>query len=130
LPGYRTAAENSLKNDGKNVPNGDEIFLATCGMMSTGTRTVLVSRWRTGGRTAVDLVREFAQELPHASAANAWQRSVLLEMETPIDVESEPRVQKLSPDDGIDGSHPFFWSGYLLIDAAGAAPDAGAQAAK
>ena len=55
---------------------GNEIFLSLCGMMSTGTRTVLIGRWRSGGQTSLDLVREFAQELPHTTPADAWQRAV------------------------------------------------------
>ncbi len=38
---------------------GDEVFLAVCGLMANGARTILLSRWRTGGQTSVDLVREF-----------------------------------------------------------------------
>ena len=44
--------------------------------MSTGTRTVLLSRWRSGGQSSLDLVREFTQELPHTTPADAWQRAV------------------------------------------------------
>ena len=44
--------------------------------MSTGVRTILISRWRPAGQSSFDLVREFAQEVPHTSAAEAWQRAV------------------------------------------------------
>ena len=74
LPGFHTPAETALKRGG----TGDEMFLAVCGFMSTGTRTILLSRWRDGGRTSYDLMREFVRELPHRSASDAWQRSVQL----------------------------------------------------
>ena len=118
LPGFHTPAEVSLRNGG----TGDEIFLSLCGMMSTGTRSVLLSRWRTGGRSSYDLTREFVQELPHASAAAAWQRSVQLMMHTEIDPNDEPRVQAKSMEKPLLGRHPFFWSGYLLADTGSAPP--------
>ena len=43
--------------------------------MSTGARTIVLSRWRPGGQTSVDIIREFVQELPHTTPADAWQRS-------------------------------------------------------
>ncbi|MGB6041577.1 MAG: CHAT domain-containing protein, partial [Pirellulales bacterium] len=115
FPGFHTPAENALKR----LPNaervGDEMFLTTMGLLATGTRTVLISRWRTAGRTANNLISEFLQELPNMPADDAWQRSVQVNQESPIDPEFEPRVEA---SDGIHAmaSHPFFWSGYLLVD--------------
>ena len=63
LPGFHTAAEDALKRVHKGLP-GNDVFLAVCGLMANGARTVLLSRWRTGGQTSFDLVREFAQEFP------------------------------------------------------------------
>ena len=116
LPGFHSSAENALKNK-KNAGDGSDMFLSIMGLMSTGVRTVLISRWRMGGQISYDLVREFAQELPHTSPADAWQRSVLLVQENEVDSETEPRVKKF----GVTGpipkaDHPFFWSGYVLAD--------------
>jgi hypothetical protein len=86
-------------------------------MMAGGARTVLITRWRTGGRTNFDLVREFAKELPNVPAAEAWQRATLLAREAPLDPAKEPRLKKA--DDTADmptADHPFFWAGYLLVD--------------
>ena len=74
MPGFHTPAEYGLKKGG----TGDEVFLTVCGLMASGSRTVLLSRWRVGGQSTVDLMREFVQELPHESAAAAWRRSVQL----------------------------------------------------
>lgn len=114
LPGFHTNAENALKKVSR-AP-GMEIFLSTCGLMSTGAKTILISRWRTGGRTSYNLVREFAQELPHTTPADAWQRSVLLAMDSPLDAESEPRVKPGTPVEEMKVEHPLFWAGYVLID--------------
>jgi hypothetical protein len=114
LPGFHTPAENGFRK--ASAATGD-LFLTLCGLMSCGTRTVLVSRWRVAGQTSFDLVREFAQELPHASPAEAWQRSVQIAGGTPIELAREPRIKKVSgPVGPLKASHPFFWSGYMLVD--------------
>jgi hypothetical protein len=70
-----------------------------------------------GGDSSAALVREFVQELPHTTPADAWQRSVLLLEQTAIDAEAEPRVRRSSATkDPITAAHPFFWSGYVLVD--------------
>ena len=84
--------------------------------MSAGAETMLLSRWRVGGQSTLDLVREFVQELPHTAAADAWQRSVQLAMETPIDPASELRVKAGKEAVELTAKHPFFWAGYLVVD--------------
>ncbi len=120
LPGYHTAAEASLKGVGW-ATGGNEVFLSVCGMMASGSQTVLLSRWRTGGQTSFDLVREFAQELPHASPSEAWQRSVFLAASSKLNLEAEPRVKRAVVTNPPAANHPFFWAGYMLVDS-GVAP--------
>lgn len=126
LAGFTTKAENGLKgatrrNDAATAPPGSELFNASCGLMASGARTVLLSRWRTGGQTNLGLVREFMQELPHVPATEAWQRAVLVARATPLDPGREPR---LKPADETaaqppTADHPFFWAGYMLLDNSG-----------
>jgi hypothetical protein len=114
LPGFHTPAETGLR---KGAATGDDLFLATCGLMTAGVRTILISRWRAAGQTSFDLVREFVQELPHATPAEAWQRSVQIAADTPLDVPREPRVQQsLASEQPPKANHPFFWAGYMLVD--------------
>jgi CHAT domain-containing protein len=115
LPGFHMASEGALKHIDTSAP-GREVFLSVCGLMASGARTILISRWRTGGQTSVDLVREFAQELPHTTPAEAWQRAVLLAASTRINPAAEPRIKSSPNDDPPKGTHPFFWAGYMLID--------------
>jgi hypothetical protein len=62
-------------------------------------------------------VREFVQELPNNSAAGAWQRSIALVRELPLDPSQEPRLKKLDDTtEATKATHPFFWAGYLLVD--------------
>jgi hypothetical protein len=120
LPGFHTAAENAMKRVHAGGA-GQELFLEVCGMMASGARTILLSRWRTGGRSAYDLTREFVQELPHTSAADAWQRAVFLLASTRLTLEAEPRVKHATNDEAPKVTHPFFWAGYMLVDSAGSA---------
>lgn len=121
LPGFHSSAENALKRNS----TGSDLFLAVTGLMASGAKTVLISRWRVGGQTSFDLVREFAQELPHTTPADAWQRSVLLVSSRPLDTDSEPRIKRASGDGAanLSAANPFFWSGYMLVDSGKLAPN-------
>ena len=112
LPGFHSHAENALKRGG----TGDEMFLTICGLMSGGTRSIVISRWRTGGQTALDLMREYVQELPHSTPTKSWQRSVALAKEAVIDPDAEPRVRMTTGAKELTARHPFFWAGYMLVD--------------
>jgi hypothetical protein len=121
VTGLPTAAETGLKSSrrgesGAAAP-GSEIFQSVSALMASGARTVLVSRWRTGGQMNLQLVREFVQELQQSSADVAWQRSILLARETPLDATQEPRLKRM--EEGVEppgADHPFFWAGYMLVD--------------
>jgi hypothetical protein len=124
LPGYHTAAEGAQKKTDSSrrtshgvadsVGPGNEIFLSLCGMMATGTRTVLISRWRSGGQTSLDLVREFTQELPHTTPADSWQRAVQVVSNSALTAEGEPRIK--GDVAGQRATHPFFWAGFIMVD--------------
>ncbi len=124
VPGMRTPAEEALRRGG----TGQELFMIACALAGSGTRTALISRWRVGGKSTRQLIREFLQELPHRSASEAWQRSVQLWQPTQVELESEPRVDARSFSQPLDGSFPFFWAGYLLLDT-GSEPPGMPQAA-
>lgn len=121
LPGMHTAAERGGKaarsrRGGDSVAPGDELFFASCGLMASGADTLLLSRWRVGGQSTLDLIREFASELPHTAAAEAWQRSVQLIQETPVDPTTEMRVKAGKNPIDLTAKHPFFWAGYMVVD--------------
>lgn len=111
LPAFVTPAENALKKGG----SGDEIFLTACGLMAAGSRSVLLSRWRVAGDSTCRLMREYLQELPHLSSANAWQRAVQLVRPQELDLTQEPRVDRGDFSEPITAEHPFFWAGYMVI---------------
>ncbi len=112
LPGFHTSAETALKRGA----TGNEMFLAACGLMASGSRSVLLSRWPAGGQSTFDLIREYVQELPFVPAAEAWQRSVRLAHNNLVDPEMEPRLNASGLNQDFKADHPFFWAGYMLID--------------
>ena len=118
LPGFHTPTENGLKKmKTKGISRmGDELFLTSMGLLGAGSRTLLLSRWRTGGRITADLLKEFIQELPNTSAPDAWQRAVQIVEQTPLNPETEPRVEADPDGPQVTGGHPFFWSSFILID--------------
>ncbi len=115
LPGFHTPAENAMRRVPRAVAGAD-VFLSVCGLMSSGARTLLVSRWRSGGQSAIDLVREFVQELPHTAPPDAWQRAVMVVADSRLNLDAEPRIKKSVGDEPPKGNHPFLWAGYMLID--------------
>ena len=125
LPGFHTASEESLKRVSRTTP-GNEVFLAVCGLMSSGARTILLSRWRSGGQTSLDLIREYVQELPHTTPSDAWQRAVLVVVSSSLNLETEPRIKRTTAEESPRANHPFFWAGYMLVDGGSnvAQPDA------
>lgn len=113
LPGFHTAAESGLKNG---AADGSELFRSVMGLAGAGSRTMLLSRWRSGGKTIQDELRELVQELPYTSPADAWQRSALLCLQSPLDPARETRLSWKSADPPPAADHPFFWAAPLLID--------------
>jgi hypothetical protein len=102
------------------------MFQMLCGLMASGGRSMLVSRWRTGGKTNFDLVHEYVKELPNVPAAESWQRACLLARDTALDASREPRLKRTDESAEMPtADHPFFWAGYLLVDTG---PGAGAEA--
>ncbi|MEX0612377.1 MAG: CHAT domain-containing protein, partial [Pirellulales bacterium] len=122
ITGFGTEAEQGLKSSRRSASRrarpGDEVFQSLCGLMGDSARIILLTRWRTSGRTNFELVREFARELPHAPATEAWQRACLLARESPLEAAREPRLKRIDEATAElpTADHPFFWAGYLLVD--------------
>ncbi|MBI1899568.1 MAG: hypothetical protein HYS13_00460 [Planctomycetia bacterium] len=112
FPGFHTQAENALKERA----DGSEVFHSVCGLMASGARTVVLARWRTGGKSSYDQIREFTQEFPHSTASEAWQRSVFLAFDADLVPDQEPRVQVTGNEAAVKTNHPFFWAGMMMVD--------------
>ncbi len=114
LPGFHTPEECSFKQNC--VPPGSDIFYTACALMSEGTQTILLSRWRTGGFSAENLLKVFVEATPRLDAASAWQLAVLRTAGLKIEKDKEPRIKADSAEDLPRMTHPLFWGGYLLLD--------------
>lgn len=122
LPGFQSAAAGGLTK----IPGraGDELFVATMDLLAAGGNTVLLSRWRMGGKTALDLVHEFVTDLdmaggegePAPVAAESWHRAVDVVTAEQPDLSREPRVKQAPDGVMTDAKHPFFWAGYIIVD--------------
>ena len=96
--------------------DGNDLFVTTLSLMAGGSKTILISRWNVGGATPIDLSREFAMQQPAEGAIAAWKRSKLIGLGGELAIESEPRIKQEDLDQPLKAEHPFFWSGYMLVD--------------
>ena len=122
LPGFQSAMAGGLAKPP--VRPGEELFLATTGLVVAGARTAVVSRWRMGGETGLNLMEEFLRDRSGADgdvppACRSWQRAVDLVVREQPDVGREPRLRQSKQDVLVDSRHPFLWSGYMLVDCGG-----------
>ena len=117
LPGLQTAMAGGLTKELSRP--GEELSLAATDLLAAGARTAVISRWRTGGKSCIDLMTEFLRDATVAdppAASESWQRAVDLVRDEEPDAAQEPRV-KPSPDAPLATPlHPFLWAGYMLID--------------
>lgn len=84
-------------------------------LLAGGTPTVLLERWPTRGVRSRDLVAEWLNGMSRLPTEAAWARSLSLGRDAPLDPAREPRLD-LQPTESVTGEHPFWWSGFLLID--------------
>ena len=111
LPGFHTSAENASR-----IGNGSEIFFSVLAMQASGAQTILLSRWNQGGTTSYDLVGEFLRNYREKPAPIAWQDAVMSVANRSIKFDEEPRIKTVANEEPLRANHPFFWSGFLLID--------------
>ncbi|PHS12892.1 MAG: hypothetical protein COA78_07615 [Blastopirellula sp.] len=112
LPGYHTGAEDSMKRS----VLGNEVFLTVLGMMSSGTRTVVLSRWHSGGESSMQVIKGIADKIHTEPASQAWKQAVAALRERTLDPNKEPRVKFANPKVPGIADQPFFWADMMLID--------------
>jgi tetratricopeptide (TPR) repeat protein len=126
LPGFQSAIATGFDR----VPErpGEDLFLAATGLVAAGAQTAVLSRWRTGGRVATELVSEFMRDVStpaQPAPSESWRRAVDVVTPEALDPAREPRIKQVAKRPLADAKHPFFWAGYMLIDCgAGRQPDA------
>ncbi len=114
VPQFSSDAADGLKS--KNA-NGQELFQLACHTIACGAQTLLVSRWNVGNSSSFQASTEFAAASTTLSAIDALQQTIEKIKSLPLDVSETSRIK--GPKEGVGdrkSTHPFFWSGYLLID--------------
>lgn len=94
---------------------GADMFQTSLAMMASGTRSVLISRWSTGGQTSVDLTRQFVELQKEDGTIKALAASRAGVRETELNFENEPRLRTKASDPKTKGEHPFFWASHMLL---------------
>ena len=56
------------------------------------------------------------RKLPFSGEGRCLATDLQLLADDPVEVEQEPRVQRAPAVEGLTARHPFFWSGYMLVD--------------
>lgn len=110
LPGYQSPGI-SLKGRGA----GSDLFLTTTGLMAAGSRTILISRWNTAGKTSFDLTGNYTAKIKSDGNLDALAQARQLVRESDLDLENEPRLRANGVDVAIKADHPFFWASPMLL---------------
>ena len=111
LPGFHSDGGAGLR--GK--LNGNDLFLTSIGLMAAGTRTALISRWATGGKTSLTLTGKFAAKQESLGLEKAIMESRQETRAAVLDYENEPRLRMKKTDPVLNAQHPFFWAGPMLL---------------
>lgn len=119
LPGFHTPAEFSLKTPrtgAKPIMNGEDLFLSAMALQACGAKTILMSRWRTGGRSSYDLVEEFLKNYSSMTSTESWRQAMMTVGGETLHLDEEPRVRSETGTEPPMANHPFFWGAFILID--------------
>ena len=110
LPGYQSPGI-TLRGRGA----GSDLFLTTTGLMAAGSRTVLISRWNTAGKTSFDLTGNYAAKLKSEGNLSSLDQARKLVRESDLDLDNEPRLRASGVEVAIKAEHPFFWASPMLL---------------
>ncbi|QEG24202.1 hypothetical protein [Mariniblastus fucicola] len=110
LPGLRTFGKGRKAN-------GSEMFVTTVTLMASGSRTIMLPRWPTGGAISLGLSRLYAENLSEdMTGAQSLRKAMLAARDFDFDFEKEPQVKKEKDPGDISPEHPFFWASFFVVD--------------
>lgn len=113
LPCFAGAGDNGVRGNA----DGNEFFVISCALLSSGTRTLLISRWNVGGESTLKATRQYLNDVADDfSPSFAWHRAAKTLQETTLDWTRETRLKPMNKPPELKGNHPLFWSGYMLFD--------------
>ncbi len=124
LPFFESAGARGVPS--KNA--GDDLFLTTMGMLAAGTKTIMISRWSTGGKSGLDFAKVYWEKSRTASAMEAIFAAEQAMLEMPVDFDRESKVKKAKDPAVTKSINPLFWAGYFVVDVPSTAdPNAGIE---
>lgn len=97
--------------------NGSEMFVMSVTLLASGSRTIMLPRWPTGGAISLGLSRLYAERLSeNQNGARALRQAMIEARDLDFDIEKEPQVKNEKDPGDISASHPFFWSSFFVVD--------------
>lgn len=112
FPAFQSDAGNGLRGQKK----GTDLFLFSLGMMGSGTRSLLLSRWRSGGTNSLAFSKFYLERQKSMSSAQAFRESMIAARKLELNYSTEPQIRTKKNDPVLKAEHPYFWSGYLRIE--------------
>jgi hypothetical protein len=112
LPAFQSDAGNNFRAKRR----GTEMFMASLGMMAAGSRSMVISRWRTGGANSLVFSRNYFQRLATMPTGQAFKESLDAAREINLNYAIEPLVRTKSNDPVLKATHPFFWAQYMRFE--------------
>ena len=110
LPGYQSPG---IALRGRGI--GSDMFLTTTGLMAAGSRTILISRWNTAGKTSFELTGNYAAKIKSDGNLLALAQARKLVRESELDFANEPRLKSNGVEETIKAEHPFFWASSMFL---------------
>ena len=112
MPGFNSDGGTSLRSK----LNGSDLFLTTMGLMASGTRSILISRWRMGGANSLALSRNYSTRRPKMGGSKALRESIKLSRGLALNYENEPRLRTKKNDEALKAEHPAFWAANMFLE--------------
>lgn len=112
LPCFESAGATGVGSPG----DGQDLFLTTMGLVASGARTVMISRWPTRGKSSLDFTTHYLQAAETALPAAAMEAARAAVRTTPLVFADESRVRTPPQPPVAKCEHPLFWAGYMVID--------------
>ncbi|MEQ1904393.1 MAG: CHAT domain-containing protein [Pirellulaceae bacterium] len=124
LPFFESAGARGVPT--KNA--GEDLFLTTMGMLAAGTKSIMISRWSTNGKSGLEFAKTYWEKSRSASPMDALSAAEQAMLEMPVDFDRESKIKKTKEPPVTKSTNPLFWAGYFVVDVPSTAdPNAGIE---
>lgn len=116
LPGYTTSLV-SQNGAAASFGDGSELFLTACGLLYSGCRSAIVTRWPAGGESTQHILTRYLQESAVESSSTSMRRAIISQWPTELLVSDEPVLLPAGDEEATltSGRHPLLWAGYMAV---------------